>query len=439
MQSTQRDQLIRQRAIPKGILTRILTYITTGKPKINELQLRATKLPDIYQRYDLAQTELETQDPDTDHSKDRVQFESQFYEVESKLHELLHPTIETLSRQGSPSPSVHNEALSPLQGNQVHIRLPQIILPQFDGTISNWLHFKDTFQSLIIDNSHLSNIQRYHYLISSLKDEAKQLIANLQITSDNFTVAWNLICNRYQNQRIIAMAHAKHLCNIPHMKKGDCSSMRQLINHVQGNLNALRALSLTVTSQDIMLTHLILASLDFETNQDWQKATATRSDVPSTEELISFLETRCRALLLATNTQTVRPTATPVRTTTTSARSSNRKSSNNSFISVNTPSQCILCNESHRLYRCDQFSQLTPAERFNHVKKLKLCFNCFQTYSRDHRCSNQLCHKCHKHHHTLLHDAMQRAPITRGSTANIQSLFSETQATEPHSVGNSNN
>jgi hypothetical protein len=216
--------------------------------------------------------------------------------VEARLHELLHPKIEALSRHSSSSSSIHNNVSPPLQGNQVYTKLPTISLPKFDGNISNWLHYRDTFQSLIIDNSHSSNIQRNHYLNSSLKDEAKQLIANLQITSDNFTVAWNLVCQRYQNQRIIAMAHAKHLCNIPHMKRGDCSSMRQLINHVQNHLNALQALSLNVTSQDLMLTHLILASLDSETKPNWQKSTATRSDVPSRAELISFLETRCRAL-----------------------------------------------------------------------------------------------------------------------------------------------
>jgi hypothetical protein len=126
------------------------------------------------------------------------------------------------------------------------------LLPTFDGNTCSWLQYKDTFEVLIVNNTTLSNVQKFHYLIASLKNEAKDLISNLLITNENFIVAWQLVTQRYNNKRLIAMMHAKHLCQMPSVKKGDASSLRQLINHVSSHMNVLQALSLNVPVQDLM-------------------------------------------------------------------------------------------------------------------------------------------------------------------------------------------
>jgi len=40
-----------------------------------------------------------------------------------------------------------------------------------------------------VNNTALSNVQKFHYLITSLQNKAKDLISNLQITDENFLVA----------------------------------------------------------------------------------------------------------------------------------------------------------------------------------------------------------------------------------------------------------
>ena len=66
--------------------------------------------------------------------------------------------------------------------------------------------------------------------------------------------------------------------------------MRQLINHVSSHMNALQALSLNVPVQDLMLNHLMLATLYPETQREWELFTASRADTPTTAELVTFLE-----------------------------------------------------------------------------------------------------------------------------------------------------
>ena len=48
--------------------------------------MRCNKLPDIFNRYDIAQSELELSE-DTDHTGDRELFENKYYEVEAKFSE----------------------------------------------------------------------------------------------------------------------------------------------------------------------------------------------------------------------------------------------------------------------------------------------------------------------------------------------------------------
>jgi len=150
----------------------------------------------------------------------------------------------------------------------------------------------ETFKALVVNNTTLSNVQKFHYLIASLKNEAKDLISNLQIMNENFLVAWQLVTQHYNNKRLIAMMHANHLCQIPQVRKGDASSLCQLINHMSSHMNVLQALSLNVPVQDLMLNHLMLATIDPETQREWELITASRADTPTTAELIPFLESR---------------------------------------------------------------------------------------------------------------------------------------------------
>jgi len=120
-------------------------------------------LPDIFNRYDTAQSELELSD-DTDHSSDREKFENQYYQVEAKFSELLHPVVgKALSTHISPSSlSGHNNQSPRSHVSSTHIRLLVIALPTFESEACSWLHYRDTSEALIVYNAALSNVQKFH-------------------------------------------------------------------------------------------------------------------------------------------------------------------------------------------------------------------------------------------------------------------------------------
>ena len=85
MDSSHRQQLVRQRAVANSCLTRMRTFIETGDRKLNDIQVRFEELPNIFNKSEAAQSELELSD-DIDHSVDRQQFEEQYFEVKAKFN-----------------------------------------------------------------------------------------------------------------------------------------------------------------------------------------------------------------------------------------------------------------------------------------------------------------------------------------------------------------
>lgn len=68
-------------------------------------------------------------------------------------------------------------------------RLPPITMTKFNGTLTEWEAFKGRFETLVVNNRKLDNMQRMYHLVSSLEDEARSKIDHLELTKDNFPIA----------------------------------------------------------------------------------------------------------------------------------------------------------------------------------------------------------------------------------------------------------
>ena len=124
-------------------------FIEVSEHKVHELQVRFLKLTDIFNRYDTAQTELEISDQEIDHTPDRELFENQYYQVDAKFQELLHPVIESIPVSGHTSPHSSQSGrrnVTPHSRNNMQVKLPVISLPTFDGELvtgfTSEIHFK---------------------------------------------------------------------------------------------------------------------------------------------------------------------------------------------------------------------------------------------------------------------------------------------------------
>lgn len=105
--------------------------------------------------------------------------------------------------------------------------LPKLNLPTFSGNYEEWFPFFDTFHSIIHTNESIDNIQKLHYLRSSLAGDAKNIVSALKISAINYDVAWNLLKERYNNKRVIAQNYIRAIMELPSTNE-NAQELRQI-------------------------------------------------------------------------------------------------------------------------------------------------------------------------------------------------------------------
>ncbi|KAJ8868752.1 hypothetical protein PR048_030292 [Dryococelus australis] len=88
--------------------------------------------------------------------------------------------------------------------------------------------FYGTFQSLIHNDTSLSDIQKFHYLISSLQGDAADVIDSLDTSAQNYTTAWTIL-----RESLRIKEHVSALFNLPQVERESVTCLRQLLNHLK--------------------------------------------------------------------------------------------------------------------------------------------------------------------------------------------------------------
>jgi len=139
-----------------------------------------------------------------------------------------------------PAPNVSQSFEFP---SNATLNLPKITLPVFDGSFDKWAGFRDRFQSMIIDKKSLSDVQRLHHLFSCLKGEALTTIEHLTVTSENFTVAWNILASNFENERRLINSYLNRLFTLPNVTTKSATELRALQSKLTATIAALKNLS----------------------------------------------------------------------------------------------------------------------------------------------------------------------------------------------------
>lgn len=105
------------------------------------------------------------------------------------------------------------------RGNSNHHQLIKPMkIPQFQGEYSKWRTFHDLYRSMIHLNASLGNTQKMQYLKSNITGEASRIIAHMTICETNYETAWELLCNRYENKRLLVASSMETLISQKEVK-----------------------------------------------------------------------------------------------------------------------------------------------------------------------------------------------------------------------------
>lgn len=147
--------------------------------------------------------------------------------------------------------------------------LPRIQLTQFSGAYEDWPAFRDLFQSIVGKDSSLQYVERLHYLKTSLKGEAALLLRELATTAENYSRAWTMLIDYYENKHLLVRSCFTTFTSLPKMKGESVSDLRIFhgILHIMGSLESIGR---PITDCNDLFVHLIVELLDTRSRREWK-------------------------------------------------------------------------------------------------------------------------------------------------------------------------
>ncbi|XP_053611107.1 uncharacterized protein LOC128675613 [Plodia interpunctella] len=278
---------------------------------------------------------------------------------------------------------------------KIKTKLPPISIPQFSGDYNQWMSFRDLFRSLIHDNNRLTKIEKHHYLKSSLSGEAEQLLRNYSLTEANYDDAWRKLNDRYENKRMIVNNILSRFLSQKTLTSESAKGIKDLLDTSSQCLTSLT--NLNIDSWNAIVVHILVSKLDLESRKLWEQSLENSIEIPTYEDLNSFLEKRFRAMEMVSLSQP------PPRSTTKLTQQTSKVTNVKSF-ATEIDTTCTYCSQKHYVCHCKGFASLPVNERQDFIKKNNICFNCLVKGHSVFNCrQSTVCKKCGRRHHTLLH------------------------------------
>lgn len=277
-------------------------------------------------------------------------------------------------------------------------KLPEFKLPQFSGNREDWIAFRDTFQSLIHNDKDIDNIDKFNYLLACLADPVKEEIAGFRLSSANYTIVWDALKSRYDDERMLMAVHLDKLFACKPAIMESAVELRRILNCFRVNMAQLLPICPDSKYWDGIVVYMIKQRVDSKTRKALELS--TENPVGMTfDAMLKFLEKRSKYL------EQIPSEASSAKS---SQKASKETSKHNTKVALVTTSnnkvKCNVCQRDHLTFLCPELKNCNPSDCVQKLKNARLCFNCLQPNHSRQSCTNsKRCRVCQQKHHTILH------------------------------------
>ncbi|XP_072389581.1 uncharacterized protein [Diabrotica undecimpunctata] len=242
------EDLKKKRKPLKAKITRIANWLLENADAETDglqFQLRHTELKTCYLKYEDVMDQIEEIDETDSETEDRVLMEEKYFStlagLQHKMEALKLPSHSLISNDTPPTVAT------------AKVRLTEITMQVFSGNFADWNAFYQLFETLIINNVELNNVQKFIYLKSFLKNEPLHLIENIEVVEENFRIALDTLKNRYENKSRVISLHIQKLLKAPSLAKSNAKSLREFLTLCKQTLLALKNMSVPIEHWDLLL------------------------------------------------------------------------------------------------------------------------------------------------------------------------------------------
>nr|AAQ09229.1 polyprotein [Antheraea mylitta] len=275
-------------------------------------------------------------------------------------------------------------------------------LPAFTGAPEEWLPFMRTYRDTAAMFTDVQNMARLRHCIHGT---AKETVRRLMFAAADPEEVIAALERRFGKPDRLVLAELESIKELPRI--GD--SPRDICLFASRVSNAVATISALKLPQYLYSPEVgrnVIQKLSPLLRCRWLDYTARNTEDPELVKLRKFLEHEADlwstlAPIEAASNVNKRYNAKQVHTTQSQVSDSYNKSN------------CLLCDNEHRLIECRRFKEATTDKKWAVVKKNRLCFKCLgQKHSRD-NCRAPPCRRCGKPHHTVLHAEANHSPPAR--------------------------
>ena len=308
------------------------------------------------------------------------------------------------------------------------VKLPKLVLTKFDGDLLHWQEFWDSFETTIHNNSSLQDVDKLNYLRSQLRNEAKDVIAGLEVTNASYAVAVDLLKERYDNKQLMIDAHYSQLRDIS-TTSTYYEKLRNTFDQIERHLRSLEALGQNIENEFMVslirskLPKSILAKLEeYKTTNDAWTVTNLR------KELKKYISTQELGDRLTKMNRKQEDRGDYRRNQRFASNNGNQTTGAFSVGELNRKS-CIYCGKTHWSDECNEYPDLTSRKD----KAKGHCFICLRKGHLLKECSStKACVYCKKkgNHHRSLCPNQFSTTNNEVSTASIETKKTNLVATE---------
>ena len=334
-------------------------------------------------------------------------------EDEEYYDRVIRPVL--IKVQARVSATVEKDDVSVASSHTVETKLPKMRLPKFKGDVRQWTSFWDQFYVGVAQHDHIPDVTKFQYLISCLEGEAKSAIAGLSLSSAHYSVAVELLVERFGRREKIIFHHIQDLLELKLTPSPSVVELWSFYDDLCARVRSLEALNITADRYGVVLTPLILHCLPHELALEWARGSAKKEgDLGYLMEFLKMeVERQDRSLAFAASDASVSASQPSGAALHTMSRRGPRKPAEHKPADRRPAERrppldvfCVCSNKCAYLTKCSAWRALSVKDRRKKLLSLHRCPRCLRkdtnTSPHDPEKCKGICKLCNGDHHVAL-------------------------------------
>ena len=312
------------------------------------------------------------------------------------------PDVSPVTVQNVSSPSRSSSS----NGNYATgIKLPKIQLAKFNGDITKFPAFWQSFEQAIHNNEAVSPINKLNYLLSLLEGPAYRAVEGFNLQEENYENVVETLKSRFGKMQQIVNAHMQNLLELQNHPSEGIGQLRKIYDKINVNVRGLNALGMPPETYGNLLIPIIMAKMPREISM--QVARETSNAAWHVKDILKIIDSEIEANEISSFISKSMPKVSEKDRVPTRVQGTTK-----SFVTrqevrqerVERKLQCYFCKGNHVAGKCDKISSVE--ERRKILKEDKRCFNCLKRGHFSPECnSGNGCSKCKgpkgRHHYSI--------------------------------------